>query len=152
MEEKEKKKGIVQEWFQSFIENLKKLAEHMKTDGAESSNETYTSIGTTPESKKLIAELICELDEEYTIRRELDKVIDLDAWFKKKVDETMDDLAKDGIIDTPTSEDYDQTFQTIQEALFEKLADDAEQTSRELNCETDELTNCDEEFLTKERV
>ena len=143
--------SVIQEWYKSFIENLKKISDKMKSVESQSGNEVYASIGTTPESKELIAELVGELDEEYALRKELEKEKDPDAWFKKKVVETMDDLARNGIIDAPAPSDYENAYRTIQDAMDECIAKEAEQTARELDVETDTLIATEEnEFFVKD--
>lgn len=146
MEQNRKPHGIIQEWYKSFIENLKKLAEDMRSGGVKPGNDVFTLIGTTPESKSLIAELVSEIDEEYALRRELEKEKDPEAWFKKKVANTLDELVKDGVIEgNPSPDDYEKVYNAILDATDERIAIEAEQTAKELDCETDTLEASEEE-------
>lgn len=145
MGQNKKTQGIMWEWYNSFVANLKTLAESLKFEGVKSDNDVYISIGTTQESKKLIAEQVSELDEEYALRRELENEKDPEIWFKRKVVETVDELHHDGILEeAPNQNDYDKVYNAISDAINEGIADEAEQTAKELNIETDALVGSEE--------
>lgn len=149
MEGKELPKSSTQKWYKSFINSLKKLAENMSTCKTITGNDMFTSIGSSPETKNLIIELLDELDEEIELRNEIEKERDPISWFKNKVVETMNDMAKDGIISTPTQNEFETLYQNIQDSIGERIAEDAELAARELDCDTDELTSYEKDGLKK---
>ena len=153
MEQKNKSCGIPQEWYKSFLINLKKLSETMKLAKDDAEDDMYSSIGTTPESKELITELIAENKEEFTLQRNIEKEKDAETWFKKKVAETVYELAKDGIIEgTPTPADCNIVYNTIKEAMDKRIADEAELTAKELDSETDTLAEAEEMTFNAENL
>jgi hypothetical protein len=132
MEGSENRKGVLQEWYATFVGLLQSLSQKLST-GSVHDNSEFASIATTPESQQLIQELCDEIDEEYELRREVSKHDDPEAWFDTKTDQTLDELAEAGIIDTPSAEDYAHARRTMHKAIAEAVATEAEQTAAELN-------------------
>ena len=123
---------MLQEWYATFVGLLQSLSQKLST-GSVHDNSEFASIATTPESQQLIQELCDEIDEEYELRREVSKHDDPEAWFDTKTDQTLDELAEAGIIDTPSAEDYAHAHQTMHEAIAKAVAEEAEQTAADLN-------------------
>lgn len=139
MEKKEEELSVVQRWFSEFIRLLKSLSGMVQAKGGRISNEELSSIGSTPESQALIKELCDDIDDEYAQRRELEQESDAEAWFDRKVDATLDDLAAAGVMDQPSQADYDRAHQQLRDAGREGVAREAKQTADEMNAETAQL-------------
>ncbi len=122
----------MQEWYATFVGLLRSLSDKIAVSSGRDNSE-YASIGSTPESQRLIKELCDDIDEEYELRREVSKHDDPEAWFDTKTDQTLDELAEAGIIDTPSAEDYAHARRTMHKAIAEAVATEAEQTAAELN-------------------
>ena len=151
MEEREEIQGVMKNWYQVFINTLKRLSEHKGATAGNMKNKDFAEVGSTDESKRLIEELCNEIDEEYALRIELETERVPEAWFEKKINKTLDDLHEAGIIEKPTSEDYIEAHKIIQESIRKSIVEEAEQTAIELNADTDELAEVEQkEFYLRE--
>ncbi len=119
--------------FQSFLNNLKKISDISKKKEGKLTNDDFASIGESPETQKLIKELCDEIDEDYENRRELSQAKDMEEWFDKKCDETLDDLAKSGIIDQPTENYYKTNRLAQKEAMERDILDSSKRLVNDLN-------------------
>lgn len=130
---------LVQNWFKDFIKALRFLSSKMEGNSDVFGNEDYSVIGTSEASKQLIKELCDEIDEEYSLRSEVEHETNLDEWLEKKTEETLEELINADIIDVPSEDDIEKCHKTIRESIAKGIAEEARQAALELSSDTDAL-------------